>query len=95
MPLVISSVEPTYDDARRMVGVWIRAPGAIGLVNGIRVFITLEALWVLEPSQVRDAYAAAGSSKETWAGSHSPRAASLMIADLKKVNSTKASPSSR
>jgi len=60
MPLVISSIDPTYDDSRRMVGVWMRAPGAIGLVNGIRVFITLEALCVLEPSQVRDVNVALG-----------------------------------
>ena len=31
-----------------------------GPVEGVRVFITLEALWGLEPTQVRDVYAALG-----------------------------------
>jgi hypothetical protein len=58
MPLVISSAKPTYEEPRRMVGMWMRVPGVIGSVNAVRVFITLEALWSLEQSQVRDVYAA-------------------------------------
>ena len=38
----------------------MREPGVTGPVEGVRVYITLEALWGLEPSQVRDVYAALG-----------------------------------
>jgi hypothetical protein len=59
MPLIVSQVEPTYDEARRMVGTWMREPGVTGPVNGVRVYITLEALWGLEPSQTPDVVASA------------------------------------
>ena len=38
-----------------MIGVWMRDPALrLGPVKGIRVFVTLEALWQLQPSKARD-----------------------------------------
>src|ERR1700752_3832251 len=60
MPLIRTPSEPTYHEARRMLGVWMRVPNVIGPVEAVRVFVTLDALWDLEPRQVRDVYSALG-----------------------------------
>jgi hypothetical protein len=41
-----------------MIGIWMRVPDAIGPIEGIRVFVTLDALWNLDSSAVRDLYSA-------------------------------------
>ena len=58
MPLTGTPSTPTYDQDRRMIGVWMREPGTVGPVNAVRVFITIEAVWTLDPSALRDVYAA-------------------------------------
>ena len=57
MPLIVSQVKPKTNAP--MVGTWMREPGVTGPVNGVRVYITLEALWGLEPSQTPDVVASA------------------------------------
>jgi hypothetical protein len=54
MPLVLDAIAPDYDESRNMIGVWMRVPGAIGSVRGVRVFVTLDALWTQEPGSVGD-----------------------------------------
>lgn len=55
MPLLRTPGEPELDAERSMLGFWMRDPAVpIGPVEGVRVFITLEALWTLEPSRPRD-----------------------------------------
>jgi len=46
---------PVHDHARNMIGIWMRdRERRLGPVEGVHVFITLEALWQLEPSKSRD-----------------------------------------
>ena len=54
MPLLASNITPGFDEARKMIGLWTRYPGVVGLLKGVRVFVTLEALWTLDPLSVRD-----------------------------------------
>ena len=58
MPLLASNITPDFDEARKMIGLWMRDPGVVGLLKGVRVFVTLEALWTLDPLSVRDVPAA-------------------------------------
>jgi hypothetical protein len=58
MPLAPSEIAPNFDDARKMVGLWMRDPDIIGPLQGVRVFATLDALWTLDPLSVRDVPAA-------------------------------------
>ena len=53
MPLLRTPGEPELDEARNMLGFWMREAGAFGPVEGIRVFVSLEALWTLEPEKER------------------------------------------
>src|SRR5690349_5408320 len=41
-----------------MVGLWMRDPDVVDPLQGVRVFVTLEALWTLDPLSVRDVPAA-------------------------------------
>lgn len=55
MPLhLVSQIAPTFDESRGMLGAWARVPDVVGPVEGVRVFVTLDALWTMEPSAVRD-----------------------------------------
>ena len=55
MPLVRTPSTPEYDEARNMIGIWMRDPRIrLGPVDALRVFVTLEALWQLEPSKARN-----------------------------------------
>lgn len=58
MPLLASNIAPTFDEARQMVGLWMRAPDVVGSLQGVRVFVTLEALWTLDPLSLRTVPAA-------------------------------------
>jgi hypothetical protein len=58
MPLAPSEIASNFDEACKMVGLWMRDPGVVGPLHGVRVFVTLEALWALDPLSVRDVPAA-------------------------------------
>ena len=58
MPLLASNIAPNFDETRKMVGLWMRDPGVVGSLLGVRVFVTLDALWTLDPLSVRDVPAA-------------------------------------
>ena len=56
--LLASNIAPAFHEARRMVGLWMHDPGVVGPLRGVRVFVTLEALWTLDPLSVRSVPAA-------------------------------------
>jgi len=58
MPLFASNIEPVFDEARKMVGLWMRDPDGVGSLHGVRVLVTLEALWTLDPMSLRSVPAA-------------------------------------
>src|ERR1041385_3204429 len=58
MPLAPSNIAPIFDEVRTMVGLWMRDPDIVGPVQGVRVFVTLDALWNLDPLSLRDVPAA-------------------------------------
>jgi hypothetical protein len=58
MPLLPSNIAPSFDDSRKMVGLWMHDPNVVGSLHGVRVFVTLDALWTLDPLSVRDVPAA-------------------------------------
>jgi Protein of unknown function (DUF1488) len=49
-PLTTSGITPNYDQERRAIGVWMLD----GDMQAIRIFVTCEGLWSLDPNQVRD-----------------------------------------
>lgn len=49
MPLTATTVRAVPDDDRKAVGIWMENDN-----SQIRVFVTYEALWQLDASQVRD-----------------------------------------
>lgn len=58
MPLLGSNIAPVFDDKRQMVGLWMYDPDVVGPVQGVHVFVTLEALWQLDPASLRTVDAA-------------------------------------
>ncbi len=50
MPLTATDSRPVSHDDRKAVGVWMKDQSD----SPIRVFVTYEALWQSDPSQVRD-----------------------------------------
>lgn len=50
MPLTATDRPPIAHDHRKTVGVWMQNESG----SPIRVFVTYEALWQSDPSQVRD-----------------------------------------
>ena len=58
MPLLASNIAPNFDETRKMVGLWMRDPAVVGPLHGVRVLVTLDALWTLDPLSVRDVPAA-------------------------------------
>lgn len=49
MPLAATTIRAVPDDDRKAVGVWMEDDN-----SQIRVFVTYEALWQMDPSGVRD-----------------------------------------
>lgn len=64
MPLLPSNIARNFDEARKMVGLWMRDPNVVGPLHGVRVFVTLEALWTLDPLSLRDVPAALAICEE-------------------------------
>lgn len=54
MPLLRTPGDPELDEARNMLGFWMREAGAFGPVEGVRVFVTLDALWAVGRVEKRD-----------------------------------------
>lgn len=54
MPLLSTPGDPELDEARNMLGFWMREAGAFGPVEGVRVFVTLGALWGIERDNAHD-----------------------------------------
>ena len=59
MPLLRTLGDAELDEARSMLGFWMRDPKvAIGPVEAVRVFVSLDALWQMSSSAARDVYSA-------------------------------------
>jgi hypothetical protein len=54
MPLTATDVQPSLDENRKAIGVWMRNEEG----SPVRVFVTCEALCQSEPSRVPDVYSA-------------------------------------
>ena len=50
MPLIRTQSQPVSHDDRRAVGAWMKNVSGLE----VRVFVTLQALWQIDTSQVRD-----------------------------------------
>jgi hypothetical protein len=51
MPLIATELPPNFDDNRKAIVFWMRDKES---AQPLRVFVTYEALWQLDTSQMRD-----------------------------------------
>jgi hypothetical protein len=52
--LTPTELKANYDESRRAIGLWMRDSDN----QPVRIFVTCEGLWQLDPSQVRDLHTA-------------------------------------